>query len=65
MKKVINNTFLKLIFTLLEDYKHSQWSPSLPERMGIEKVAKLVANLPDEKEYVIHIKNLKQVLNHK
>ena len=31
----------------------------LPERMKIEKVKKLVANLHDKNEYVIHITNLK------
>ena len=30
----------------------------------IEKVEKLVANLRDKTEYVIHIRNLKQTLNH-
>ena len=39
--------------------------PFLPERMKIEKVEKLVANLHDKTEYVIHIRNLKQALNHK
>ena len=38
--------------------------PFLPERMKIEKVEKLVADLHDETEYVIHIKKLKQALNH-
>ena len=38
--------------------------PFLPERMKIEKVEKLVANLHDKTEYVIHIRNLKQALNH-
>ena len=38
--------------------------PFLPERMKIEKVEKLVANLHDKPEYVIHIRNLKQALNH-
>ena len=33
--------------------------PFLPERIKIEKVGKLVTNLHDENEYVIHIKNLK------
>ena len=33
------------------------------ERIKIEKVEKLVANLPD-KEYIIHIRNLKQPLKH-
>ena len=38
--------------------------PFLPERMKIEKFEKLVTNLHDETEYVIHIRNLKQALNH-
>ena len=38
--------------------------PFLPERMKIEKVEKLVANLHDKTEYVIHIRNLKQALKH-
>ena len=39
--------------------------PFLPQRMKIEKVEKLVANLHDKTEYVIHMKNLKQALNHR
>ena len=35
----------------------------LPERIKIEKIEKLVTNL-HETEYVIHISNLKQTLNH-
>ena len=35
----------------------------LSERMKIEKVEKLIANLYD-KEYVIHIRNPKQALNY-
>ena len=34
--------------------------PCLPERMKIEKVIKLVANLRDKTKFVIHIRNLKQ-----
>ena len=33
----------------------------LPERMKLEKVEKRVADLDDKTEYVIHIRNLKQV----
>ena len=33
--------------------------PFLPERMKIEKVEKLVGNLSDKEEYVIHIKSIK------
>ena len=32
--------------------------------MKLEKVEKLVTNLHDKTEYVIHIRNLKQRLNH-
>ena len=31
--------------------------------MKIEKVEKLVANLHEKNQYVIHIRNIKQVLN--
>ena len=36
----------------------------LTERIKIEKVEKLLANLHGKTEYVIHIRNLKQGLNH-
>ena len=32
--------------------------------MEVEKIEKVVANLYDKTEYVIHIRNLMQVLNH-
>ena len=38
--------------------------PFLPERMKIGKVEKLAGNLHDKTEYVIHLRNLKQALNH-
>ena len=38
--------------------------PFLPETMKIEKVERLVTSLYDKTEYVIHITNLKQALNH-
>ena len=38
--------------------------PFLPERMKIEKFEKLVANLHNKTKYVIHVRNLKQALNH-
>ena len=34
----------------------------LPERMKIEKVEKLVANLQDKREYVIYIRKFKQAI---
>ena len=38
--------------------------PFLPERMKIAKVERLLANLRDKTKHVIHIRNLKQALNH-
>ena len=38
--------------------------PFLPERMEINKCKKLVCNLSNKKKHVVHIKSLKQVLNH-
>ena len=38
--------------------------PFLPQRRKIEKNEKLVADLLDQTEYVMHIRNLKQTLNH-
>ena len=57
--------FLKVDVQYLDKlYELHNDLPFLPERMKIEKVEKLVANLHDKTEYVIHIKNLKQALNH-
>ena len=38
--------------------------PFLPRRMKIDKCKKLVCNFQNKKKYVIHIKSLKQALNH-
>ena len=38
--------------------------PFLPERKKLGKVEKLLTSLEDKCEYVVHIKSLKQVLNH-
>ena len=38
--------------------------PFLPERMKVNKCKKLVCNLYDKKDYVDHIRSLKQALNH-
>ena len=38
--------------------------PFLPERIKTEKVEKIIPNLHDKTEYVIHIRNLKQALDH-
>ena len=36
----------------------------LPKRMKIDKYKKLLCNLQNKKKYVVHIKSLKQALNH-
>ena len=38
--------------------------PFLPERKKVEKVAKLICSIEDKEKYVIHIRALKQALNH-
>ena len=38
--------------------------PFLPKRMKIDKCKKLVCDLRDKKKYVVHVKSLKQALNH-
>ena len=38
--------------------------PFLPQRMKIDKCDKLICNLCDKNNYVVHIKLLKQALNH-
>ena len=54
----VDVNILKLLHELHNDF------PFLPERKKMEKVEKLVTNLDDKTEYVIHIRNLKQALNH-
>ena len=38
--------------------------PFLPERKNVEKVEKLICSIEDKQKYVIHIRALKQTLNH-
>ena len=38
--------------------------PFLPERQKIEKVEKLICSIEDKEKHVIHIRALKQALNH-
>ena len=66
MKKVMKNIFQKLILKILEvQYGLNHDLKFLHERMKVENVEKLVANLHDRNEYVIHIRNLKQAVNHR
>ena len=56
--------FLKVDVQYTEKLHEFHILALLPERFKIEKVEKLVANLLDKTKYVIHIRNLKQALNH-
>ena len=38
--------------------------PFLPDRKKVEKVEKLICSIEDKEKYVIHIRALKQALNH-
>ena len=60
-KKKDEGYFLEVDVQYLEKlHELYNYLPFLSERMKIEKVEKLVDNL-----HVIHIRNLKQVLNHR
>ena len=65
MKKVIERMFYWRWYSISSKITllHNDLS-FLPERMKIEKVEKLVANLYNKTDYVIHIINLRQTLNH-
>ena len=65
MKKSDEGNFLEVDVQYLEKLHELHNNLSfLPERMKIEKVEKLVANILRNKiEYVIHIRNLKQASN--
>ena len=66
MKKLMKDIFLKQVdIQYLKKLRelHNDL-PFLSERMKIEKVEKLVTNLYDKYEFVIHIRSLKQALNH-
>ena len=50
--------YRKKLFNLHKDFSY------LPERKKLGKVEKLVCSIEHKEEYVIHIKTLKQALNH-
>ena len=57
--------FLEVDIQYLENLHNIQNNLSiLPDKMNIEKGEKTVANLHNKNEYFIHIRNLKQALNH-
>ena len=50
--------FPKELFNLHKD------SPFLPESKKVNKAEKLICDIEDKEKYVIHIRALKQALNH-
>ena len=60
MKKVMKDIFLKMMFHVPKVYIIFKMIYLFClKRMNIEKVEKFVANLRDEKEYVVQTGNLK------
>ena len=59
---MIKDILLKLMFNILKNYMtFTMIYQVFPERMKI--VEKLVANLHDKTEYIIHTRKLRQALN--
>ena len=57
--------FLEVDVQYLEKlYELHKDLPFLPRKIKIETIEKLVADLHDKIKYVIHVRNLKQALNH-
>ena len=52
---------MKIVIRLFNSHKDL---PFLPETKKVEKVEKLVCSIEDKEKYVIHIRALKQALNH-
>ena len=60
----MKDSFLQLMLNILRIYiTFTMIYPFFSEKMKIEKVKKLLAKLHDKKEFVIHVRNLKQALN--
>ena len=64
MKIVTKDIFLKQIDYLKELFNLHKDLPFLPESKKVNKVEKLICSIEDKKKYVIHIRSLKQALNH-
>ena len=65
MKIVIMDIFLKKDVDYLEKlFDLHKDLPFLPERKKVSKVEKLICNIEDKEKYVMHVKVLKQALNH-
>ena len=57
--------FLEVVVEHLEAlFNNHKDLPFLSERKKVEKVQKLICSIEDKEKYVIHIRALKQLLNH-
>ena len=69
IKNYNENSDVKYFLEVDIEYPKQLWSSHkdltfLPERKKLEKVEKLVCSIEDKGKYVIHIRALKQTLNH-
>ena len=64
MKTVMRDIFLKQMLNRKKFFSFHNDLPFLPERNKIKKCNKLVCNVHDKENYVVHIRALKQALNH-
>ena len=61
----MKDVFSKLIFNILKNYMNVIMIYHFYQKeWKLKKVEKLVTNFHDKSEYVIHLRNLKQTLNH-
>ena len=69
IKKYDENSYIGYFLEVDVEYPKELFNfhkdlPFLPERKKVEKVEKLICSIKDKKKYVIHIRALKQALNH-
>ena len=63
------NSYIRYFLEVDIDYPKELFNfhkdlPFSPERKKVEKVEKLICSIEDKEKYVIHIRALKQALNH-
>ena len=69
IKKYDENSYIGYFLEVDVEYPKELFNfhkdlPFLPERKKVEKVEKLICSIEDKEKYVIHIRALKQALNH-
>ena len=64
MTKVIKDIFLELMFNVLKNYMNVIMIYHFYQKESKLKKSEKVTSLHDQTEYVIHIRNSKQALNH-